>query len=415
MTTREEARASQAELDAAFAAACGLWPALTHDGGRLAFPVPGRYVGAGGFFDWLFYWDSYFIVLGLVSSGARALAGDLVDALLAEVEAFGFVPNFNAPHCVCLSRSQPPLLTSMIREVAATRDRDWLDSAAGLAAREYEHYWCAAPHGTPLGLSRYADDGGACPTVPDTPHFRAVAESGWDNTPRFGDDATDVVPIDLNAQLYRYERDLAAFARRLGRASAAREWDRRAIERRALIDRWLWDEGAGLYRDLSLSRRAPLQGVPRSLALYVPLWAGVAAPRQASLCRAQLPVFERGHGLSSCEQGWDDATEHNYPIGWAYSHWFAVEGLRRYGYLDDAERVARKWVDLVAKRHAATGSFFERYDVVDPERAVGGRYETQTGFGWTNGVYLALVASRRPTRGRRALWPRGARGRAGPA
>jgi alpha,alpha-trehalase len=383
--------AELAIIDSAYAAARGQWPALTHDGGRLAFPVPGRYVGAGGFFDWLFYWDSYFIVLGLVSTAAHALAGEVVDALLAEVAAFGFVPNFNAPHCVCLSRSQPPLLTSMIREVAPTRDLGWLDRASGLAAREYEEYWCAAPHQTPLGLSRYADNGGTCPTVPDTPHFRAVAESGWDNTPRFGDDATDVVPVDLNAQLYRYERDLAAFARRLGRELDAREWDRRARERRALIDRWLWDGAAGLYRDRSLSRRTPLERVPRSLALYVPLWAGVATPAQASLCLAQLPVFECRHGLASCEPGWCDGTEHNHPIGWAYSHWFAVEGLRRYGYADDARRVARKWVGLVALRHAATGSFFERYDVVDPERAVAGRYETQTGFGWTNGVFLALT------------------------
>ena len=197
-------------------------------------------------------------------------------------------------------------------------------------------------------------------------------------------------PVDLNAHLYRYERDLAAFARRLGREPEARAWDRCARERRALIDRWLWDEAAGLYRDLSLSRRAPLERVPRSLALYVPLWAGAATPAQAALCRAQLPVFECSHGLASCEPGWFDGSEHNHPIGWAYSHWFAVEGLRRYGYAGDAERVARKWVGLVALRHAATGSFFERYDVVDPERAVAGRYETQTGFGWTNGVFLAL-------------------------
>jgi alpha,alpha-trehalase len=384
--------ASRPELELAFAAACDLWPALTHDGARLAFPLPGRYVAAGGFFDWLFYWDSYFIVLGLMSSGSEALAGELVDGLLAEVAAFGFVPNFNAPDCVGRSRSQPPLLTSMIRELTRTRGLEWLESASSLAAREYHGYWCAPPHQTPFGLSRYADNGGVCPTVPDTPHFRAMAESGWDNTPRFRDDATDVVPIDLNAQLYRYERDLAAFSRELGRGADARDWDRRADERRALIDQWLWDDRAGHYRDLSLSRGTPLEGVPRSLALYVPLWAGVASARQASLCRAQLGVFEREHGLASCEPGWADGTEHNYPVGWAYSHWFAVEGLRRYGYLHDGMRVARKWVSLIAKRYAATGAFFERYDVVEPERLVEGRYETQTGFGWTNGVYVALLA-----------------------
>ena len=93
-------------------------------------------------------------------------------------------------------------------------DPAWLARAAAAAAaeREYREYWTAEPHQTDTGLSRYVDPGhNGCVTVPDTPHYRAVAESGWDNSPRFGDDATVVVPVDLNAQLYRYEQDLTRF------------------------------------------------------------------------------------------------------------------------------------------------------------------------------------------------------------
>ena len=356
----------------------------------MAFPVPGRYVGAGGFFDWLFYWDSYFIVLGLVSTEEHALAGEVVDALLAEVDAFGFVPNFNAPHCVCLSRSQPPLLTSMIREVAQTRNLDWLDRASGLAAREYDGYWCTAPHRRP---ARPQPLRGQRRPVPDRPGHAAL-QSG--RRERLGQHTAirrrrdgrrpgrpERPPLPVRARPRRI-RPPARPRARGARVGQPREGAARSDRPVAL------GRSRGLYRDLSLSRRAPLERVPRSLALYVPLWAGAATPAQAALCRAQLPVFECSHGLASCEPGWFDGSEHNHPIGWAYSHWFAVEGLRRYGYAGDAERVARKWVGLVALRHAATGSFFERYDVVDPGRAVAGRYETQTGFGWTNGVFLAL-------------------------
>jgi alpha,alpha-trehalase len=364
------------------------WASLTHDGSRLAFPVPHRYVGAGGFFDWLFYWDSYFIVLGLTSHGLAEVAGEVVDSLLLELEAFGFVPNFNSPDAVCLSRSQPPLLTAMIGEVAASRDLEWLAWAAEVAGREYESFWCAPPRVTLLGLSRYADDGSPCPTVPDTPHHRVVAESGWDNTPRFGDDATDVVAVDLNALLHRYELDLASFAALLGRDGAV--WRRRATERRSRLDRILWRDGR--YVDVAASTAEPVDGAPRCLAAFVPLWAGAASPAQAAATRALLPLFEHDHGLVTCEEGWPDGTEHNYPVGWAYSHWFTVDGLRRYGYADDATRIARKWVQLVADRYRETGEFWERYDVVNSDRDVAGRYTTQSGFGWTNGVHAALVA-----------------------
>ena len=136
----------------------------------------------------------------------------------------------------------------------------------------------------------------------------------------------------------------------------------------------------------------PVDGAPQCLAAFVPLWAGAASSAQAAATRALLPLFEHDHGLVTCEEGWPDGTEHNYPVGWAYSHWFAVDGLRRYGYGEDATRIARKWVRLVADRYRDTGEFWERYDVVDSERDVAGRYTTQSGFGWTNGVHAALVA-----------------------
>jgi alpha,alpha-trehalase len=371
------------ELDATFDKVYQFWPVLTRGGETLAFPLSGRFVKPGGFFKWFFYWDSYFTLLGLVVQGKWQLAREIVEGFIAEIEEFGFVPNYNGVHSVCSSRSQSPFLTSAIWEVyPSIKDLAWLDRASSAAATEYEGYWLAEPHWTEIGLSRYTDIGknGGCETVPDTPHYRAIGESGWDNTPRFGDDSTQVIPVDLNCQLYRYELDLANFSNLLGEKEKARVWRARADTRRELINRYLWDEIRGFYWDYDLYTGERLRGTPRSLASFVPLWSGVADQDQAARLVEHLPAFEYDHGLVACEQGWNDGTEHNYPTGWPYSHWYVCAGLRAYGYQDDASRIAMKWLRLIADEFTQTGAIRERHNVVEPGVAPPGRYPPQRGF-----------------------------------
>jgi alpha,alpha-trehalase len=382
------------ELDMAFTFVLDYWMALTQSGESLAFPLPSRFVKPGGFFKWLFYWDAYFTLVGLVVQGEWELARELVDNFILELEHFGLIPNYNAPETVCASRSQPPFLTSMIAEVFPyVGHLDWLDRASQAAAREYHDYWTAEPHITESGLSRYIDLGtDGCLTVPDTPHFRAIAESGWDNTPRFGEDASQIIPVDLNCQLYRYEQDLAEFSEILNRPGQSSEWRVRSEHRREVINRYLWDEESGFYWDYHLEKRDRLRSSPRSTSSFVALWSGVANESQAARMFEHLSALEYDHGLVSCEKGWDDETEHNYPTGWAYSHWYVVQGLRRYGYESAASRIAMKWLRLIAKKHAETGAFRERYNVVNPDEPVPGRYPPQRGFAWTNGVFAGLLA-----------------------
>jgi alpha,alpha-trehalase len=381
------------ELDKAFSEIHEYWPVLTRSGDSLSFSLPGRFVKPGGFFKWFFYWDAYFTLVGLVVQGEWELARELVDDFIHELEHFGLIPNYNAPDSVCASRSQPPFLTSMISEVYPfVGDLDWLDRAVQAASREYRDYWTAEPHITESGLSRYIDLGtGGCQTVPDTPHFRAIGESGWDNTPRFGKDATQIIPVDLNCQLYQYEQDLAAFSDILGRYEQASEWRARSDQRKELINRYLWDEESGFFWDYHLGDRQTLRSGPRCGSSFVALWSGVADESQAARMLEHLPALEYDHGLVSCEKGWDDESEHNYPTGWAYSHWYIVQGLRRYGYGSIATRIAMKWLRLVARKKAETGAFRERYNVVNPVEPVPGRYPPQRGFAWTNGVFAALL------------------------
>jgi alpha,alpha-trehalase len=382
-------------LDSVFSHIYEYWSVLTREGETLAFPLPGRFIKPGGFFKGFFYWDSYFTLLGLVVQGKWQLAREIVEGFIAEVEEFGHVPNYNGLQSVCSSRSQSPFLTSAIREVyPSIHDLGWLDRAARTAEIEYHSYWLTEPHMTEIGLSRYVDLGGngGCETVPDTPHYRAIGESGWDNTPRFGDDATRVVPVDLNSQLYRYELDLADFSDLLGEIEKAGIWRAKAERRRDLINRYLWDESSGFYWDYDLRTSGRLRGTPRSLASFVPLWAGVADQAQASRVVAHLPAFEYDHGLVACEGGWADETEHNYPSGWPYSHWYVCSGLRAYGFHDEATRIAMKWLRLISNEYTQSGAIRERHNVVDPGVPVPGRYPPQRGFGWTNGVFAALLA-----------------------
>ena len=117
-------------LDNAFAAAAAGWPELTRLGEQLAFPLPGRFDAPGGFFDWFFYWDSYFTVLGLTVTGQWQLAREIVDAMVESIEEFGLVPNYNSPDGVCGSRSQPPFLNDAIVEVwPSVGDLRWLARA----------------------------------------------------------------------------------------------------------------------------------------------------------------------------------------------------------------------------------------------------------------------------------------------
>jgi alpha,alpha-trehalase len=383
-------------LDRTFAHVAAHWSDLTRPGAWLAFSLPHPYVRPGGFFKMFVYWDTYFILLGLVVQGQWELAAGMVDNLLCAVERLGHIPGYISSKTACRSRSQSPYLTAAISEVLPYRSRNdpaWLARAAAAAEREYQEYWTAEPHLTELGLSRYVDPGAdGCVTVPDTPHHRAMAESGWDNTGRFGNDTTAVVPVDLNAQLFRYEQDLGRFHELLGQPAQAAAWRGRAAQRRALIDRYLWVKEDGCYSDWDLRAGRPLAGTPRALSSFVPLWAGVADAAQAARMVAQLPLFEHQHGLAACEPGWDDGTEHNHPTGWAYSHWYVAAGLQRYGYHEQACRVALKWLRLVAGTFERTGRLWERYNVVDPDGPTPGRYRPQAGFGWTNGVFAALLA-----------------------
>ena len=257
----------------------------------------------------MYYWDSYFINLGLLARlegkreaeagvGAEAKGGGLgqekklelalgmVNNLLHLFERFGFIPQSNRFYH--LGKSNPPFLTSMVREVfEVTGDLDWLSRAVKVAEGEYEEVWTGEQRLRRSGLSRYWE--------PTHTHEQAEDESGWDRTSRFYDRCLDFNPVDLNCLLFKYEEDLAWFHEVLNR-EGAQEWRRRSRRRRRRVRRLCWDEKAGFYFDFNwvTGKRSRAW----TLAGFFPLWAGVATRGEAERMRERLRHFEYEGGLA---------------------------------------------------------------------------------------------------------------------
>ncbi|MBS2028219.1 MAG: trehalase [Deltaproteobacteria bacterium] len=403
---------------------------MEHDAGIAYLPRP--YLVPGGMFTELYGWDSYFQARGALAAGKVDLARDVAENLAYEIRHYGKIANTNRSYH--LSRTQPPLSTSLARAVFEELERRGDPDALGFLGRcaraaelTTEGVWRRAPRATPLGLSRYHDEAtGPCPEVPasfyarhpQTPafwdHDRAQRESGWDLTHRWGDEAHLHVPVCLNALLYRQERDLAAMFRRLEGARSARaaKWDRRARERRELIDRHLWDSRRGLYFDWSLS--AGKRSSYETLASFYPLWVGLASGKQAARVAENLELFLEPGGLATSSRrsragAPSEPLQWDWPIGWAPLQVIAVEGLRRYGFHALADRVAYRWLHLVFRvAGEQNGSLKEKYDVVaGSAEVVSSEYQNQgddfgrylddsgvrgVGFGWTNASIPLLLA-----------------------
>jgi len=349
------------------------------------FFLPYDFVAPGGMFDCMFYWDSYFTMTGLrYCPRLHYLMKSMVDNCIYMIHHFGRVSNSNKK--AWSSRSQLPYLTSMIKlAYEVYEDNVWLDFAMGFAIREYEKYWCISPHLVDVGLSRFYEDSG-------DNFITRNSEVSWDCSPRYDDDdTTSLLPVDLNANLFTYERDFAEYFARKGAEAEAKKWLERAEKRKALMFELMWDEEECLFFDYNFERGK--KKYVRSLASYVPMWAGMVDAEVAQKLVDKLSLFEHEFGLVTCDHdyGYKDR-QWNYPLGWAPLHYMVCVGLRRYGYEETAVRIAKKFLDLVTRVFEKTQAIWEKYDCVRGDvPGFNDRYPTQAGFGWTNGVFLALL------------------------
>ena len=403
--------------------------------GLLYLPYP--YVVPGGRFNEMYGWDSYFTQVGLVRDDEMALAKNMTDNFLYQIDHYGKILNANRTYY--LSRSQPPFLTQMILNVyRKEHDIDWLRSTVP-AIEKYYRFWTEEPHlSKQTGLSRYYDlgDGPASEVLSGErdqqgrDHYdlvkeyyrthdvkdydlgqyydkkkdqltdlfykgdRSMRESGFDPSNRFGPFNIDIIhydPVCLNSLLYLMETDAAEILKILDRPREAGDWTKRAEERKQRINRLMWDEQDGLYYDYNFVRK-DLRRYPFVTTFY-PLWVGVADKRQAARIVANLHLFERPGGLLTSTNV--SGSQWDAPFGWAPTEMIAIQGLRRYGYTKEADRITANFLSLILKEFNQHNTIVEKYDVERRESEVSaglkfGYKSNEIGFGWTNAAFVEL-------------------------
>ncbi len=366
-----------------------------HDDGTLVglprpYFVPSA-AGATGFaYEEIFYWDTFFTAQGFVGTPRQHAIRGLTEDLIELMKRFHIIPN--AGRLYMTGRSQPPFLTTMIRQVYELGEgsKRWLRESMDVAKEEYRTVWMGSsqPNWRQVfnGLSRYYDVN----MLDDL----AECESGWDMTTRFNRQCLNYLPVDLNALLYKYEKDFEFVARTLGDEEEAAEWNKRAAKRKLMMQRYMWDEEKGFYFDYNFmtGKRSNVW----SLAGFFPMWAGMDDKATNDRLMANLDKFEFEGGLVTTAAKpyvrMKVPTQWAYPNGWAPLQFIATEAMRRHGFPAEAERLARKWLGANLLQFEAQGEFFEKYNVVKIEdEPQEGLYPSQTGFGWTNGIFVRLA------------------------
>ncbi len=391
-------------------------------------PLPYAYVVPGGRFNEQFYWDTYFIMLGLASSQRWDMVEGMVRNFAHQIRKYGYIPTANRSYL--LSRSQPPFFSHMVELLAIKRGRSkvlreylpylvaeyrfWMRGTNKLHKTEHNAYGRVAQMPDESLLNRYYDNkatprpeslredmdaaAGSGRERQDRVylHLRAAAESGWDFSSRWFTDAVDIhtihtadiIPVDLNSLLYHLESTIADAYEASFNLIKSRQFKKKAEVRAATIQKYLWDDTQDVYKDYNF-HKGEFTGALSVATLY-PLYVGIASQAQAdSVANLVRNEFLRTGGLvatlTNTGQQWDA------PNGWAPLHWVAVEGLRRYGHDALADDISGRWLALNEKVYKRTGKFIEKYNVENAEGlGGGGEYQLQDGFGWSNGVYAAL-------------------------
>ncbi|MFN4146101.1 MAG: alpha,alpha-trehalase TreA [Runella sp.] len=397
-----------------------LWPLLTRQpdrvGGTLiALPFP--YVVPGGRFREIYYWDSYFTMLGLEVSRQYELLENTLNNFAFLIDHVGHIPNGNRTYYV--SRSQPPFFALMIDLWSQIKGDDVWTKYLPQLQKEYD-FWTRStdervvlmPDGSKLNRywdnnptprpEAYKEDIELAQQVPHRPaeevyrHIRAAAESGWDFSSRWFADGhamatihtTDIIPVDLNCLLYFLEKSLAKAYRLSEKENLSYFYENQAMLRQEAIQRYCWDENAGFYFDYDW--KVQRQKTTYSLAGVFPLFFNIASSTQAhKIAKVLKDRFLQMGGLLTTLQ--DTHQQWDAPNGWAPLHWVAYQGLKNYGLNDLASEIKDRWLTNCEQYFDKTGKMMEKYNVLTHDiSAQGGEYPNQDGFGWTNGVYLKM-------------------------
>jgi len=395
--------------------------------------LPYTHLGCGGSNPTFFYWDQYFVNKGLLLIDSLSVfAKNATDNLLWEVDTLGFVPNANQNWG--MNRSQTPYLAMMVQDIYENmdiKDTEWLKKAYLTLKTEY-HFWTDASidaienHNTSVkGLQRFYHHASkeelfelyeSCyerkllelspDSISDEEKIKiagiyATEAETMDFTPRFENRCPDFIAIDLNSNLYKYEKIFAQIVDELQLANEP-EWSKLADKRKELINQYCWNEEEGLFMDFDFVNKRFSK--VRSIASMYPLFVGLATQDQAERARLKLSLFEFEYGVTVCEKTDQDILyQWDYPAGWSAVQLFTIIGLNNYGLYEDAVRISSKYLDLVTKNYLdpipktyhkneetferEEGFIYEKYDAVTGQ-INDSEYPAGVFLSWSASVYI---------------------------
>jgi alpha,alpha-trehalase len=380
----------------------GILALALHKEGSQTKGVP--FVVPGGRFNEMYGWDSYFIAMGLLLDDKLELAIAIAENFKYQIDHYGKILNANRSYY--LSRTQPPLYTSLIVAIVkkSKPEASWIAKHLNTVIKEYQSVWMEeGKRLTPNGLNRYKAEGIGLPFEVEVGHFddvlekyallynlplrdfekkylereiidanldayfvhdRSMRESGHDTTNRLVNVCADLNTIDLNSLLYRYETDIAFlienefdshFQYDKNIVYSGEYWSKKAAFRKEKINELCWNKNKGIYFDYNFITEEAHQF--EAATTFYPLWAKLCSAEQAEiLVKTILPKFKLKGGIAgstkdaiadidanSPQRQWD------YPFGWAPHQMFLWEGLLNYNYTEEAQEMIYRWLWLITR------------------------------------------------------------------
>ena len=437
-----------------------LWSVLKREpdiktNGSSLLALPNPYIVPGGRFREIYYWDSYFTMLGLKESGEIEMIENMVKNFAFLINTYGHIPNGNRTYY--LSRSQPPFFPLMVQLLAGIKGNQVYADYLPAMEKEYQYFMSGSDKvkiGEPVKyvvrmsdgtvMNRYWDESTSprqesyredvetaetavkkmlavsqfknatqqkkaedAKRVEMYQHLRSGATSGIDFSSRWFTDPKDIttiqttnmVAVDLNSLLYEAEMIIKLAytllpattpSAKAANSSKAADYNVKAQARKKAIDTYCWNEKMGIYSDYDFVNNKYSDAI--TLAGMYPLFAKI--PDQQKAAREKDAVMKNlFHDGGFTTTVYSTGEQWDAPNGWAPLQWMTIIGLENYYFNDEAKDAAEKWIKLNTSVYERTGKLMEKYNVMDTHLdAGGGEYPSQDGFGWTNGVLLALMA-----------------------
>jgi alpha,alpha-trehalase len=393
----------------------------------LALPYP--YIVPGGRFREIYYWDSYFTMLGLKESGETDMIENMIKNFAYLIETYGHIPNGNRTYYI--GRSQPPFFAAMVQLLASIKGDSIYTVFLPALEKEYKYWMDGATKLKPgqtfrrvvklkdgAILNRYWDDS----NVPRQESYkedfetaarsgrnkiemykqlRAGAESGIDFSSRWFADkknittiqTTNTIAVDLNALLYNLELTIAKAKMINGDEIFSNEFRKKANKRKAAVDKYCWNRLFNFYTDYSFKTQRILNAITPAGMYPFCFFENKAANLSVLAKKASVAIKNKllkDGGIVTSEK--NTGEQWDAPNGWAPLEWMTIWGLDRCNQKDLAKDISMRWMKLNNDVFLRTGKLMEKYNVANTHLdAGGGEYPGQDGFGWTNGVLLALI------------------------